>query len=82
MTTIKAHFDGIVFVPDQPVQLPANESVTLHFEPASNGFLTAAEVEDRLKALAELEKMAEEEGAGEADWSRESIYSGTLDDPR
>jgi hypothetical protein len=27
--TIKAHFDGKVFVPDEPVDVPAGESVTL-----------------------------------------------------
>lgn len=29
MTVIKAHFDGRVFVPDEPVDLPANVEVAL-----------------------------------------------------
>ena len=32
MTTIKAHFDGKNFVPDEPVDLPVNQPVTLHFD--------------------------------------------------
>jgi hypothetical protein len=34
VTTIKAHFDGKAFVPDEPVDLPANQAVVLRVEPA------------------------------------------------
>jgi hypothetical protein len=40
--TIKAHFDGKVFVPDEPVDVPAGESVTLEVHqvpPAQRGTL-------------------------------------------
>jgi hypothetical protein len=32
VTTIKAHFDGEAFVPDEPVDLPVNQAVVLHVE--------------------------------------------------
>jgi hypothetical protein len=81
MTTIRAHFDGKAFVPDEPVNVPVNQSVTLHFESAAE-VTGPVVVEEQLKALAELEKMAEDKGSLDVDWSRENIYSGTLDDPR
>jgi hypothetical protein len=81
MTTIRAHFDGKAFVPDEPVNVPVNQSVTLHFESAVE-VTGPVVVEEQLKALAELEKMAEDKGSLDVDWSRENIYSGTLDDPR
>jgi hypothetical protein len=81
MTTIRAHFDGKAFVPDEPVNVPVNQPVTLHFESAAE-VTGPVVVEEQLKALAELEKMAEDKGSLDVDWSRENIYSGTLDDPR
>jgi hypothetical protein len=32
MMTIKAHFDGKVFVPDEPVNLPPNQRVVFYVE--------------------------------------------------
>ena len=44
MVAIKGHYDGKVFVPDEPVDLPRNQSVILHVQatpaptaPAGNG---------------------------------------------
>ncbi len=34
MTTIKAHFDGKIFVPDEPVDLSPDQAVLLRVEPA------------------------------------------------
>lgn len=34
MVAIKGHFDGKVFVPDEPVDLPRGQAVVLHVEPA------------------------------------------------
>ncbi|HSZ59202.1 MAG TPA: hypothetical protein VK797_26410 [Tepidisphaeraceae bacterium] len=34
MPTIKAHFDGRVIVPDQPVDLLQGQELVVHFEPA------------------------------------------------
>jgi hypothetical protein len=31
--TIKAHFDGKVFIPDEPVDLPKDQPVDLNFQP-------------------------------------------------
>ena len=83
MTTIQAHFDGKVFIPDGPVPLRKNQSVTLHVNTLGDK-PSAAEVKRRLKAFAELKKLANKKGSGNpnVDWSRDSIYSGTLDDPR
>jgi len=33
MVAIKSHFDGKVFIPDEPVDLPSNQSVILHVQP-------------------------------------------------
>jgi hypothetical protein len=35
MVAIKGHFDGKVFVPDEPVNLPQGRAVILHVEMAS-----------------------------------------------
>ena len=80
MTTISARFDGKVLIPDGPVPFRVNESITLHVDDKPS----AAEVERRLKAFEELLKLSakKEEGIPPADCSRDSIYSGTLDDPR
>lgn len=32
LITIKAHFDGKVFVPDEPIDLPLGQRVILHVE--------------------------------------------------
>jgi hypothetical protein len=34
--TIKAHFDGKVFVPDEPVDVPAGQPVTIQVGPDAN----------------------------------------------
>jgi hypothetical protein len=36
MVVLKAHFDGKVFVPDEPVSLQANQKVRVIVEPASS----------------------------------------------
>ena len=33
MVAIKGYFDGKVFVPDEPVDLPANQGVIIHIQP-------------------------------------------------
>jgi hypothetical protein len=80
MTTIRAHYDGKSFVPDEPVTLPPNAAVTLHVD--SDDSSVSPAIEERLKALADLENIAEEADVPKVDWSRDSIYSGTIDDPR
>ena len=39
MTTLRAHFDGKVIVPDEPVDLPVNQPLIVRVEPA-NGTAT------------------------------------------
>ena len=84
MTTFKAHFDGKTIIPDEPVSLPVNQPLTLDVNPTSGS--TPASAQNRqaelLQFLEEIERMAIECDAPEADFSRDSIYSGTLDDPR
>ncbi len=36
MTTIRAHFDGKVFVPDEPVDLPVGETVEIPVRPVES----------------------------------------------
>lgn len=66
MVAVKGHFDGKVFVPDEPVDLPRNQAVILHVEvaPAQAGNGRAGDAWDVLSA---------NEGSVEApaDWSAE-----------
>jgi predicted DNA-binding antitoxin AbrB/MazE fold protein len=48
MSTIHAHFDGHVFVPDQPVDLAEGEAVELDVRRRSQPALEAAELLARL----------------------------------
>lgn len=41
MATVKAHFDGKVLIPDEPVNLPANCAVELEVRPISDKPLLA-----------------------------------------
>ena len=50
MTVLKAHFDGKVLVPDEPVDLPVNCALEVQVKPAGN---STAE-EKPLKPLLEL----------------------------
>ena len=81
-TMIRAHFDGRGFIPDGPVPFRVNQAVTLHVDAARDEPPSAEEVERGLEGLAELMKLAAGTSAPAADYSRDSIYSGTLDDPR
>ena len=47
MTTIKAHFDGSAFIPDEPpIDVPVNQPLTLHVEegPAPAHSITGREL--------------------------------------
>ena len=55
--TIRAHFDGKVFVPDEPVQIPAGSDVTLEIaQPATAPRSTGRDV---LQALEENPEVTE-----------------------
>jgi hypothetical protein len=36
--TIKCHFDGKVFIPDEPVDLPAGANLDMHIESQESGY--------------------------------------------
>jgi hypothetical protein len=40
MTTLTAHFDGKVLIPDEPVKLPVNCALTVQVEPVGQTPLT------------------------------------------
>jgi len=44
MTTIRAHFDGRVLVPDEAVNLPLNEPLTVQVETKGSARGTAADL--------------------------------------
>ena len=70
--TVNAHFDGRVFVPDGPVDLPVGHRVRVVPEPAAAPDLDGASPEVRdfcaahelLGPVAELRKLAREEMSG------------------
>ena len=77
--TIKAHFDGRTFVPDEPVDVAMDQPVTVNIpSPVEVKQLSDAEFE---LILAEMDADAVH-CDHVVDWSRDSIYSGTLDDTR
>ena len=44
--TIKAHFDGKVIVPDEPLDLPVNQPLEIQLLPAETGVPTAVDRAD------------------------------------
>jgi hypothetical protein len=38
MVAIKGHFDGRVIVPDEPLNLPANQRLIVHVQPITDQF--------------------------------------------
>ncbi len=51
MTTLTAHFDGKVLIPDEPVKLPVNCALKVHVEPVKQAPLTDSPLQ-RLVQLA------------------------------
>jgi flagellar hook-basal body complex protein FliE len=80
MTTIKAHFDGKTIVPDEPADLPIGQPLTVHVEQTQTGSAQTNE-KDFEKLLAQMDRDASN-SQHPVDDSRDSIYSGTIDDPR
>jgi predicted DNA-binding antitoxin AbrB/MazE fold protein len=60
--TIKAHYDGKVFVPDEPVDLPTGESVTVTVQ--AGGGKTAADLLRFIEQNPDVSAMWEEIAAG------------------
>ena len=79
MTTIKAHYDGKVLVPHEKLDLPVDQELTVQLElPAPQPVRTEQEL---LALFAEMDEDSVNTGHF-VDFSRDSIYTGTLDDPR
>jgi hypothetical protein len=77
--TIRAHFDGRVLIPDEPLGLAVNQQVTLQVEAAT---VPAVRTEkEMLELFAEMDADTVHADHG-IEYSRDSIYGGTLDDPR
>ena len=57
MTVVKAHFDGKVLIPDEPVKLPVNCALELHIQPAAKGADSPANGRPLLKLLKALEDL-------------------------
>ena len=57
MTTLKAHFDGKVLVPDEPVNLPVNRALKVLVEPVEQPLTPANKEMPLLKLLKAIEAM-------------------------
>jgi hypothetical protein len=77
--TIKVHFDGKAFVPDEPVKLPLNQEATVHLQTQDPVRKLSDQEFDALLADMDRDALTVNHPV---DWSRDSIYSGTLDDTR
>ena len=56
VTVVKAHFEGKVLVPDEPVKLPVNCALELHIQPVP-GIPAAGNGKPLLKLLKALEEL-------------------------
>jgi hypothetical protein len=57
MTVVKAHFDGKVLIPDEPVKLPVNCALELHVQPLEKRIPASADGKPLLKLLKALEAL-------------------------
>ena len=70
-TTLKAHFDGKVIVPDEAVELPVNENFQVQVVSADETGLKVFE-ESRRRVLALAKNLGC--GIGPRTWTREDLY--------
>jgi hypothetical protein len=80
MTTIQVHYDGKAFVPDHPVDMPKDHPGVVAVESPKAPKVVRTEAE-LLALFAEMDEDSVNTGHF-VDFSRDSIYSGTIDDPR
>ncbi len=82
MTTIRAHFNGQVIVPDEPVDLPVNEPLEISLRPAPVLPVETADrgqIEDRLKRLQHaLGRIKEGPAISDEALRRENLYEDRL----
>ena len=64
MRAIRAHFDGRVIVPDEPLELPADSKVTVLIQTPEED----ARIADETKKY--YQSLTEEEKAEDAEWGR------------
>jgi len=57
MTVVKAHFDGKVLIPDEPVKLPVNCALELHIQPVEKRIPASANAKPLLRLLKALEEL-------------------------
>ena len=69
--TIRAHFDGKVIVPDEPVDLPANQPLTIHVQEQP---LTELSIEEKRAALRAFISMAKPANIPLEALRRENLY--------
>ncbi|HXP62155.1 MAG TPA: hypothetical protein VN829_16780 [Dongiaceae bacterium] len=63
MTTLTAHFDGRVLIPDEPVKLPMNCPLEVRVQPLQNRVPPPAENRPLMRLLKSLEEVP-----GNPDW--------------
>lgn len=70
-TTLKAHFDGTVFVPDEPVAVAAGTKVEVHVpvEPDATKLRRASLRKELLLLCSKMNG-----GVGRRTWTREDLY--------
>lgn len=69
-TTLKAHFDGKVIVPDEAVELPLNTALRVEVAPVDAELAAFEESRRRVLALARNISC----GIGPRNWTREDLY--------
>jgi hypothetical protein len=57
MTVVKAHFDGKVLIPDEPVKLPVNCALELHIQPVEASLPASVTGKPLLRLLKALEEL-------------------------
>lgn len=57
MTTLTAHFDGKVLIPDEPVNLPTDCALEVHVRPVKKNTGPSPEERPLLKLLRSLEEL-------------------------
>lgn len=72
---LRAHFDGRVLVPEEPLDLPLNRTLTVHVEVPS---CTKDDVVERLAALDRIVTRSVGVNLPREALSRESIYEDRL----
>lgn len=76
---IHAHFDGVVIVPDEPVDLPVGTKVTVQLpQQSDSGHPTSQEIERRLASMKMLAGAFSGPSLSDEALRRDSIYR---DDP-